>query len=149
MRQRGKLKSQRQKQSRQSLPPEELQRSNAIHYERRIPLSQAAIMAASNLMSTQELHDEMQNNRSTPAENNPPIRLQAGTSSSSSAAIQNASDLLSDCDGGSSFSDDSLDRSVTRSPVKKKNHQRRQSGLPNEYIDNEEYYHIHVLNVNY
>jgi hypothetical protein len=43
-----------------------------------------------------------------------------GSSSSSSTAIQNVNNLLNDEDEGNSFSEDSLERSFTRSPVKKR-----------------------------
>jgi hypothetical protein len=43
-----------------------------------------------------------------------------GSSLSSSTAIQNVNNLLNDEDEGNSFSDDSLERSFTRSPVKEK-----------------------------
>jgi hypothetical protein len=98
MRQQGKTISQRNKERRQSLPPEELQRSDAIRNKRyRIPLSQIQSGTSSSSSSAA-----------------------LGSLSSSSTAIQNINNLLNDEDEDNSFSEDSLERSFTRSPVKNK-----------------------------
>jgi hypothetical protein len=97
MRQQGLSKSQRYKQRRQSLSQEELQQSLTLRNDkRRISLSQ--IQASTSSSSSAAI----------------------GSSSSSSTAIQNINNLLNDEDEDNSFSEDSLERSFTRSPVKKK-----------------------------
>jgi hypothetical protein len=95
MRKQGTTKAQRLKQKRQSLSQEVHQQSLTLRNDqRRISLSQTQAGTSSSLSSA------------------------VGSSSSSSTAIQNVNNLLNDEDN--SFSENSLERSFTRSPVKKK-----------------------------
>ncbi len=96
MQKQGTTKAQRLKQKRQSLSQEVHQQSLTLRNDkRRISLSQIQAGTSSSSSSA------------------------VGSSSSSSTAIQNVNNLLNDEDEGNSFSEDSLERSFTRSPVKR------------------------------
>ena len=97
MRKQGATNYQKQKQRRQSLSQEEHQQSLALRNDQR-RISPSQIQAGTSSSSSAAI----------------------GSSSSSSTAIQNVNNLLNDEDEGNSFSEDSLERSFTRSPVKKR-----------------------------